>query len=189
MLPNETMMEGDSLLHCSTEWHLAQLKGKGARLTLYLYDLSCRVSVRTGRFSPSMQRMAAYLQCTPGELYCAAAMLVEEGFWIVLDSGIGKPTQYRPVRHKEWQESNPNRCTTKASMPWDEEQQDQLAPLLYGVTGGHTFYTNVLTGWRRRSGLTDEAIIERAKVFMSTPDHTKNGSAFRKALGEFLCSK
>ena len=65
----------------------------------------------------------------------------------------------------------------------------------------------LLKGWRNKSGLTDEQIIERAKQYMNTPESTlksvdpqrvvdpkkffghKKDGAFRKRLGAFICKE
>ena len=91
-------------------------------------------------------------------------------------------------------------------MPWDDEEQDPLGPALYGVTGGASFFKNVLDGWRAQSGLSDQQIVARAKEFMETAEASiksvqpgrlvdpkkffghKKDAAFRKRLGAFICN-
>jgi hypothetical protein len=192
MLANEPILDGDSPLHCSTEWHLVRLKGKGARLAPLIYSVSLRLTGESERFTCSMRRLSPYFNAHEQELYAAARLLVGAGFWVVLEEGLGKPTQYRPVLHRQWAERHPNQCCEKFVM-FGAEDGDPLGPRLFGVTGGKEFYPNVLAGYRKKSGLTDDAIVERANVFMGTEEARRSargkGPAFRKALGSFLCAK
>lgn len=202
LLPNESLQADDSALHCSAVWHLFRLKGKGARLCIPLWERSMALAHESGRYRLSGRSGAApYFGVTEAEVYCAAALLVESGWWNVLDENLGKPTVYHPLRHGKpdsvkgsWLETHPNQCCQKLVMPWSAEG-DPLGPRLWAITG-QTYYPNHLAGWRKRTGLTDDRIVERTKEFMESPacrflgrEHVLTGIPLRKALGEFLCAR
>lgn len=211
MLNNEPLVDGDSRFFCSSVYHLVRLTGLGSDYVLPLYEISMRVGYKSGRFFPRMTELAPYLNCHQNQLYNAARLLVESGFWIKVTDVRGKAVEYHPLDHHDWCFENLEKaeatCCKKLTMPWDEEEQDPLAKALYGATGGCIFYPNVLKGWRAKSGLTDDAIVERAKQFMETPESSiksvdnsrqigdpakyfghKKGPAFRRRLGAFICS-
>lgn len=193
----------DAILHCGSVYHIARLKGKGKDYALSLYELSMRVAYKTGRFRPRMTALALYLDCHRNQLYNAAALLVGSGFWVVVEEVLGTATHYRPLDHKDWVAADFARaeatCCKKMEMPWDGEEQDQLAQQLYGITGGVKFYTNQLTGMRNH-GLSDAEICEHTKAFMGSPAyaHTHDRAnlsnrlpvvrdkAFRTALAAFI---
>lgn len=207
MLNNEPLLEGESHLYCSSVYHIVRLTGLGSDYVLPLYDLSMRVGHESGRFFARMTEIAPYLSCGRNQLYNAATRLVECGFWTVLAEVPGKAVEYRPLSHEEWVTAHSDAtCCKKAAMPWDGEEQDPLGKQLYAVTGGATFYPQVLKGWRSKAGVPDDVIIARAKEFMETKEagtmsvdlstrlldkdkyfgHKKD-AAFRRRLGAFIC--
>jgi len=186
---NEPILPDDSLLYCSAVWHLIRLKGKGSALAFPLYDRACALASKSGRFHLSLTRLAPYFNVDRRALYSAADLLRQSGFFIETDYGCGEPSHYHPVTHEEWAEKHPGKCCEKLVMPWDGEDGDPLGRQLYGITG-LTFYPQILKGWRNKSGLTDEQIVERTKIFMedrATLVGLHNGIAKRRALGRFLC--
>jgi hypothetical protein len=208
MLTNERLLVNEERLHCNAVYHLVRCHGAGSDYVLPLYDLSMIVGGKSGRFFPRLTELASYLNCHRNQLYLAADLLWKSGFWEVLSEVRGKPVEYRPLSHQDWVKVHLSEaeatCCMKAAMPWDGEEQDPLAPLLYGVTGGAQFYPNVLKGWRDKSGLTDEQILERAKEFMQSEEAQKRtvsyndrigpkfshvkGKTFRRRLGYYICN-
>jgi hypothetical protein len=177
----------DSRLHCSSVFHLVRLKGHGSAFVLPLYDLSMRVAGQSGRFFPRLTEIALYLDCNRNQLYEAARLLRDNGWWEVLSQSLGKASDYHPLGHDEWAEVNGDAlCCKKMTMPWDEEPHDKLGKELYAVTGGIKFFPQILQGWRKFG--TDEQLVERAKKFMETnPERTAGKPArFRKQLGDFI---
>lgn len=200
---NEPLSKDDVRFYCGSIYHLMRLSGRGADAVLPLYELSIRVGYKSGRFFARMTEIAIYLNCGRMNLYSSADLLVGSGFWKVLTATPGKAVEYKPISHEDWVAENPARseveCCKKLHMPWDDEEQDPLGKALYGVTGGTTFFPNVLKGWRG-IGLTDDQIIDATKRFMESPAvaHTHDrenlsnrlpqtkGRAFRRQLGDFL---
>jgi hypothetical protein len=198
MTPTDTprpLSEADSPLYCSAEWHFARMMGRGAALAPLLYNVICRVARDSGNFFVSLTKLAPYFNAVRQTLYNAADLLEAHDWlvpreqpdnddWIMRgQSALGVPGQYRPVFHKEWADLHPDECCQKLDMPWAVD--DVLATRLFGITGGNTFFPNVLRGWRN-IGLTDDQIVDAARRFMDTDAAHVHGPEFRKALGEFL---
>lgn len=193
MLTNEPLSPDEQCLHCNSVYHLVRLHGPGSDLVLPLYELSMIVGGESGRFFPRMTELSSYLNCHRNQLYLAADLLSESGFWEVLSEVRGKAVEYRPLNHHDWAIAHLDKaeatCCVKAAMPWDNEEQDPLAPQLFGITGGARFYPNILKGWRAL-GLTDNQIVERAKEFMLTADaQKKTVNHADRVGGKFSCVK
>lgn len=153
----------DSALHCSAEWHFARFKGDGATLAPLLYALSFKVAHESKNFEVSGQNLAKYFNVDDKYLYSAVHLLVASWFWIPTERVKGKPTKYRPVSHKEWEEKHTGFCTRKIEHLFPDE--DSLGSALFGCGLGK-YFPNVLKGLRN-TGATDDAIVEAAKQFMA----------------------
>jgi hypothetical protein len=101
MLTNEKLIVGEERLHCNAVYHLMRLQGKGSDYALPLYDPSMIVAGKSGRFFPRMTEIASRLSCHRNQLYLAADLLVQSGFWEVLSEVRGKAVEYRPLFHEE----------------------------------------------------------------------------------------
>lgn len=165
----------DSPFHCSAEWHFARFTGDGAALAPLVYNMMFHVAGESGNFAASAVKIAKYLNVTDRYVYDAVGVLVAAGFLQVIEEELGKPTQYRPIAHKEWAEKHPGFCTKKIEKLFPDE--DPLGPKLFGILGGEKYFPNLLKGLRN-TGATDEQIEQSAKDFM---EHDKgNGSRSRR---------
>jgi hypothetical protein len=153
----------DSPFHCSAEWHFARFTGDGAALAPLVYNMMFHVAGESGNFAASAVKIAKYLNVTDRYIYDAVGLLVAAGFLQVIEEEKGKPTQYRPVAHKEWAEKHPGYCTTKIEKLFPDE--DPLGKKLFGILGGVKCYPNWLKGLRN-TGATDEQIEQSGKAFM-----------------------
>ena len=89
----------ESQLHCSAEWHMAQMK---SRFAAVIYTWARKVSRRSGRFYASAQNMAAYFRVDRKVILRALKELVANGFLILVRAERGKPNVYKVIDHKEW---------------------------------------------------------------------------------------
>jgi len=143
-------MENETFYHCSAEWHLAQLQGKGATIAALIYNWAFRLSKQTGIFHASIPRMSAYFDRDEKTIRKALRLLVKLGFFDVVRQAPGATVCYKPVRHDDWRRTHPHDCAQRLAMPWDDEPQDKLAQVLYGISGGQCpVYANVLKGIRK----------------------------------------
>src|SRR5271157_528197 len=126
-----------------------------------LYSASLHVAGDTGNFEVSGLKLAKYFKVKPRNIYAAAELLVASGFWVPTEVSKGKPTKYRPVGHKDWAEKHPGFCTKKVEHLFADE--DELGRKL-GCGIGKLLPNAVKTF--RRTGATDDQILEAAKQFM-----------------------
>jgi hypothetical protein len=181
----------DSPIHCSHEWHFARYTGPGSSLVPLLYGISFHLAGESGVFRPSLQGIQRYLNVGNADnIYAAAELLVTDGFWEVIERENGKPVKYRPVRHKDWAEQHPNRCTKKIEIDWVQEDEPlaALGRSLYAVLGGEKFHRNVLLGVRNAAppNSTDEEIVTHGKKFLAADKGKGSGVARRKRFLEYL---
>jgi len=136
---------GASTLYCSAEWHFASFKSKLAPL---IYSLSLRLTKESHTFRVSATTMARYFGAHEDTVYRAFEELRDTGWFVVTLEQAGKPTEYRPVEHKEWERTKPARvkCCEKLSIAIG----DPLGKRLYGITG-LKYFTNYLTALRKRA--------------------------------------
>src|SRR6476646_9983175 len=176
----------DSPLRCNAAYHMLRFTGKGARLRFALYDQSMALGHNSERFFASLRGAASFFNCYENELYAAAKMLRDSGWWEVIDQGYGQPTNYRPLDHASWVVRHPGRCCEKLPMPWDGQQQDGLGKELFAITGGVTFFPNVLAGWRKLGWCDEEIVLHTRRFVKDNPRPEKRKlSGYRKALGDF----
>jgi hypothetical protein len=166
----------DSPFHCSAEWHFARFTGDGAALAPLVYNMMFHVAGESGNFAASVVKIAKYLNVTDRYIYDAVGLLVAAGFLQVIEEEKGKPTQYRPVAHKEWAAKRSELyCTKKIEKLFPDE--DALGKTLFGILGGEKYFPNLLKGLRN-TGATDEQIAQSAKDFMERDKG--NGSRGRR---------
>jgi hypothetical protein len=167
----ETHFYGDtdmefSHYHCSAEWHLARLRGKGAYYAPLVLSMALHLGKKSGVFSASIPRLATYFKATENTIRKAIHILVEQGFLEVISKEDGASICYLPLTHKEWAAKNPGRCTEKESMPWSNEPGDTLGVGLYAISGGRFRpYPNFVKAMRN-TGLDDSAIVKHFRNFV-----------------------
>jgi helix-turn-helix protein len=143
-------MDTFSHYHCTSEWHLAKLTGKGAYCAAIIYPFALHLSGTSGIFFASIPRLADYFSIDERTVRKAIKLLVDIGFFAVLAKEPGASVRYRVIRHLEWAKLHAGRCTEKYATPWEEEEQDRLAVELYQLSGGRfTLLANVLKGIRK----------------------------------------
>lgn len=190
-------MDNFSPFHCTSERHLARLTGDGASLALAIYGFAFHLSNKTGVFYASIPRLAAYLEANEKSVRHAIRLLVKTGFFELLRQRKGKSTQYKPVRHPDWQRKHGGEkscienghCVEKLAMPWDDEELDKLGQRLHAISGGeYKPHINFIVGMRN-TGHSDDAIVEHFRSYIDDIDTTlppnwNNG--FTKAFMKYL---
>ena len=173
LLNNEPLHAEDSILHCSAGWHFARMTGKGSTLAFMLYERSCAVAGTRpdSRFFVTIKNLAPYFAVHRNRLLDAAHLVVESGFWVLVEGRRGHACVYRPLRHGKpdniegsWLETHPDCCCNKLVMPWANEEHDPLARELWKITQGMDWRPNVVKGLRKYG--EDEDIIELAEYAM-----------------------
>jgi hypothetical protein len=175
----------DSPFHCSAEWHFARFTGDGSSLAPLVYNIVFRIAGESGNFAASAEKIAKYLNVNVRYVYDAANLLVAAGFFQVIEAEQGKPSQYRPVGHKEWADKHPGYCTTKIEKLFPDE--DELGKKLFGILGGEKYFPNTLKGLRN-TGATDEQIEQSGKDFMMQ-DKGNGSKGRRKRFQDYLRSQ
>jgi hypothetical protein len=166
----ETHFYGDtdmefSHYHCSAEWHLARLKGKGAYYAPLVLSMALHLGKKSGVFSASIPRLAAYFNASENTIRKAIHLLVGQGFLEEISKEDGASYCYLPLTHREWAAKHPGRCTEKESMPWSNEPGDTLGVGLYAISGGRFKpYPNFVKAMRN-TGFDDAAIVQHFRNF------------------------
>jgi len=183
------MERDNSHYHCTSEWHFAQLSGKGAYHASLLYTFSLRLSKNSRTFFCSVPRLADYFGVDERTIRKAIKQLVKLHFWEVLGGQHGGEhyaTRYRPLMHREWIERyGTANCVHRLDMPWKDEELDPLGREMYALSGGRfTPYVNFVKGIRN-TGHSDAAILEYFAQFVVT--QRPNGRRFAKGFaGDFI---
>jgi hypothetical protein len=184
--------EENSAIHCNAEYHFARFTGPGSTLAPLLYGISFHLAKDSGNFSLSMQNLKRFLNVTEDEaIYAAASLLVAAGFWVVIKTQLGTPTQYRPVGHEEWAAKHTGFCTRKWEFPHNElTELRTLGKRLHGILGCEHLFDHVIAGWRK-IGFSDDEICEYARQFVRGPVYKQlaAGVAVRKGFGDYLRAK
>jgi len=171
----------NSFYHCTSEWHLAQLDGKGSLHALTLYTFSLRLAKKSGVFFCSLPRLAEYFEKDQRTIRKAKDCLVHTGFWEVLGGVYGgeSAARYKPLIHDDWRKKHgTTKCVQRLDMPWASEPLDALGQGMYAASGGrYTPYTNFLKGLRGL-GHSDAALLVHFKAFAATQQ--PNGRRFAK---------
>jgi hypothetical protein len=182
----------DSPIHCSAEWHFMRYSGPGSTLVPVVYSIAWHLAGESENFRLSGEKLAAYLNKKKAdEIYAAASLLVADGFFQVIEQPDGMPVEYKPIRHKEWAATHPNRCTKKIEIDWvqDDPELAQLGKNLYAILGGERFHKNILLGVRNAApGLTDEEICAQGKKFLVLDKGKGKGQQRRERFIEYLRS-
>jgi hypothetical protein len=151
-----------SSLHCSAEWHLAQMR---TNIACAVYTHAMKVSRKSDNYWCSQPQMARYFSRDPRTIAAAFDELEDAGFFERLGQEPGKAVHYRPVPHQEWGEGHPGKCLEKTAC---ESRHDPLGTQLYAVSGGkvtHFCFPNVLKSLRK-PGFTDDEIVGQFKEFL-----------------------
>ncbi len=155
--------------HCSSEWHLWQLKDRKDIRTPFaavLYPFAFRISKNSGCFYCSAERIAEHFGTSPDTVRRAMDALTTSGFFVVIDKELFHSTIYRVVPHDEWAQAHPGRCVVRTEFPWSVEEGDQLGEQLYTLSGGRVkWFLNILIALRK-TGFTDDLIVEKFKLFL-----------------------
>src|ERR1700722_1570205 len=153
--------------HCSAEWHFAHLAGRGARYAPLIHNFALHLGRKSGVFSASVPRMAAYFDTNEKSIRKALHLLEGVGFLVFLRAENGGTTAYRPVMHRDWVPAHPGQCCEREVMPeWWAEGYDPLAKLLHGVSGGRFRpYPNFIKAMRK-TGHSAEAIAAHFGAFV-----------------------
>jgi hypothetical protein len=191
LLTDEPLHAKDSVLHCSAVWHITRLKGKGSNLAFPLYERSCAVAGTRpdSKFFARITQLAPYFDASYNRLLDAAHLLVDSGWWALIELRRGHACIYRPVRHGKlddlagsWLETHPDCCCGKFIMPWtNEEHEDELPRQLWKVTGGMDWRPNVAKGLRKYAD--DEDLVELATTAMDYMHMVKGSAKFRERVG------
>jgi hypothetical protein len=172
-----------SRLHCSAEWHIERHCPKPAAS---IYSIALRVTRKTGRFTVSYPKLAAYFDVSERTIRYAVHSLRDIELFKLLSSEPGRKCTYQPIHHDDWALKHPGKCLEKISGP-DYWEQDLLGQALFAVCDGRVsfFYPNVLKGMRN-TGLTDLEIVERMKKFRAI-DRPPTGQPWVKGfVGRFM---
>jgi hypothetical protein len=153
-------------IYCSAEWHLARFQGEGTKYAPLIYNLAFRLADKSGRFWPSVPQLARYFNAPEKYIREAIHLLLESGFFVVLSAEKGKSVAYRPVPHSEWAEAHPGFCIHKDKLPFGDG--DELGCSLFAIADGrYRPFPQFLTAMRK-TGHSDDAIVEHWRVFLST---------------------
>ena len=152
--------------HCSAEWHLARLKGKGAYYAPLVHSMALHLSKGSSVFSASIPRLATYFNAAENTIRQALHILERHGFLEVLSKEDGAPIRYQPLTHREWAIKHPGCCTEKETMPWSNEPGDQLGVFLYAISGQRFRpYPNFVKAMRN-TGHSDDRIAQMFRAFV-----------------------
>lgn len=168
---------------CSAEWHLSR---SGSMYAAVVYGFALMLSKTTGRFYPSIPKLALYFNADDRAVRKAIHKLERNGFFVKLKAIPGQPISYRPVPHKEWAQNNPNCCLDKVAMTWADEEKDSLAIWLHSASDGTMkCFPNFMRGIRNL-GHPEAAIRELFMEFYVNDEATQKGrfSRFMKFLRE-----
>lgn len=164
--------------HCSSEWHLWQLKDRKGRRTPFaavLYPFAFRMAKKSGRFFGSANRVAEHFGIDPSTVRRAMDALTSAGFFVVISQAYFQSTIYKVVSHEEWAKTHPEHCAIKAEFPWTDEEGDELGVRLYTVSGGRVkWFPNILTALRK-TALTDDQIVQQFELFFAQDVNGGNG--------------
>jgi hypothetical protein len=174
--------EEDSRVHCNELYHFGRFRGDGAKIAGSIYRQACILAAESGVFNLSAQELAPFLNVNSNYVYPAIHLLETAGWFEKIEAEPGKPVKYHPVYHLEWAQRHPGFCTKKIELPYSAG--DALGRQLYGIMG-EEFFPNVLKGFRK-TGLSDEAICDHAKVFMQDDRNKGSGKERRKRFGAYL---
>lgn len=181
--------EQDAVIHCNAEWHFARFTGTGKNLVPSLYGISFHLAKESGSFFVSGVKLGAFLDTKEDNIYAAAHLLRASGFWQVVKAEIGKPVEYRPVGHDEWQRTHTGRCTKKLDNTFtqDDEELAKFGRDLYAIFGGQHFVPGVVKGFRNAAhGRTDAEICHQAKAFREIDKANGGGKEQRKRFLAYL---
>jgi len=170
---------------CSAEWHFAKL-GKYEAL---VYGHAMRLTMardKNGKqiprnYHPAISKIAAYFGTSQRTILRAIQNLEKRGFFIRMRTAPGKSVSYRPVEHKEWAGRFPGQCLVLLAMPWTEEEKDPLVIRLHAASDGRLkLFKNFVIGMRR-TGHSDDAILEHWENFYSN-----HGDKWKGIYGRFM---
>ena len=151
--------------HCSPEWHLARLKH--APFAAPLYSFAFRISKKTGRFHGSVLGLAGHFKVSRWKVQRAIQALLDLEFFVVISQEPFSPSVYSVLSHAAWKKEHPGRCVVKEEFPWSGEEGDQLAMWLWNVSGGKVKYQPHKLAALRKTGLTDDQIVEQFETFVA----------------------
>ena len=180
-----------STLHCSSVYHISQLRGRGEARTFSVYDRCMALANGENKTNKSFlnlhSTLAPYLHCHENVLYASVKMLENAGWLVVESRKQGAPTTYRPVPHDEWVLTHPGLCVQTYSP--DYWLQDPLGKSFYGLTGGIKIGgPNVLIGWRKLIPNDEMILIHVGKYLISNPKphHKHEYTTWLKGFGSYL---
>lgn len=168
MALNENNNSMESFYHCSAEWHLWQLKdskGRRTRFAAVLYTFAYHLSKGSGVFYASAVRIAEHFGISKWTVLRAMEALTAAGFFVLINKEFFQSSIYRVVSHEEWAKVHPARCVVKVEYPWSDEIGDELGVQLYTKSGGRVKWFPNILGALRKTGLTDEQIVQEFECF------------------------
>jgi len=164
--------------HCSIEWHLISL---GAT-AIAVYNLAYRVAKKSGVFSGSTVEVGKYFGARRQTIGDAFAQLEALGFVEEITNGKsdGESNTYRVLSHKEWAAKHPGQCCEKVEFPFGH---DELGKQLYAASGGKVMFRDFQMANYKKTGQTDEQIVQRWKDFLATNQTDFADKKWRKSAG------
>ena len=151
---------------CTSEWHFAEFKGKGAYYAPLIFGFALRMAKTSGKFYCSIPRLQVYFRLDERTVRAALHLLVATGFFQMLSDESGKAITYKPIKHQEWAKLHPGRCPEKIEMPSWFGDQDPLGRALFAASSGNvTFYPNFIKGMRK-TGHSDQSILGHWSAFL-----------------------
>jgi hypothetical protein len=131
------------------------------RLLAFAY----RLSKGSGVFCASAVRIAEHFGISKWTVLRAMEALTTAGFFVVINKEYFQSSMYRVVSHEEWARAHPACFVVKVEYPWSDKIGDELGVHLYTKSGGRVKWFPNILGALRRTGLTDEQIVQEFEFF------------------------